>query len=768
METFLFTDIQSSTRLWEEHPHEMPGALGRHDEILAQSIADAAGHLLKTTGDGAIAVFDSPQDAIAAAQGAQGHIRNEEWGPTGTLQVRMGIHTGDTERRDGDYFGPEMNRAARIMAAGHGGQILLSERTANLVRSAMPTAAGNLRDLGTHRLKDLTAPEHLYQLVTPGLEADFPALRTLDSRPNNLPLQATEFLGREDELNSISAMLESPSVRLLTIAGPGGAGKTRLGLQVAAEQSDSFTDGVFFVDLAAAREPDTAFEAIVQTLGFPTGGSDAISVLKSRLRDQQMLLVLDNFEQITAAAPGVADLLQNAPDLRIVVTSRETLRIRGEHVFTVPPMSLPNPKHTVAEIAQAEAVQLFVERARSARADFALDEENAAAVAEICLRLDGLPLAIELAAARLNIFSPQDLLDRLRDRLDVLGAGGRDLPDRQRTLWGAIAWSYELLEPNEREIFELLSVFSPSELTSIETVLDDVIAGGFDLDALASLVDKSLIRRSDSGTRHRFSMLLMIKEFAAERLSESPTQEESVRNAHAEHFFELAQRLHAVVGRTPELDAVVHAAQHSGRVLHRLLVPDLRRCRIDVGDVGSLVVRGDLECTAGAGGCLLEDQRDVLARQAVPRAARVFGALEVACQVEQIVQIPIGAVNQAEQAAVSGVECHGRCPSGVERVAQDRTGHAPATAAAAAQFAGIDGDDLHPGLTQGGVGQGVAVVADDHARLERDHVVAVIPLFALDAVDITGGGDDPELHTDGVADRLDQAPGFAPDVQAGR
>lgn len=543
METFLFTDIQSSTRLWEEHPQEMTEALGRHDEILAESIAGAGGHLIKTTGDGAIAVFDSPQAAVTAAQEAQGHLRVEDWGPTGTLQVRMGIHTGHTERRDGDYFGPEMNRAARIMAAGHGGQVLLSERTANLVRSPMPAAAGNLRDLGTHRLKDLTAPEHLYQLVTPGLEADFPALRTLDSRPNNLPLQATEFLGREDELNSISAMLESPSVRLLTIAGPGGAGKTRLGLQIAAEHSDSFTDGVFFVDLTAAREPDTAFEAIVQTLGFPTGGSDAISVLKSRLRDQQMLLVLDNFEQITAAAPGVADLLQSAPDLRIVVTSRETLRIRGEHVFTVPPMSLPNPKLTVAEIAQAESVQLFVERARSVRADFALDEENAAAVAEICLRLDGLPLAIELAAARLNIFSPHDLLDRLRDRLDVLGAGGRDLPDRQRTLWGAIGWSYELLEPNERKLFELLSVFSPSELTSIELVLDDVIPGGFDLDALASLVDKSLVRRSDSGSSHRFSMLLMIKEFASERLSESPTQEEAVRKAHAEHFFELAQRL---------------------------------------------------------------------------------------------------------------------------------------------------------------------------------------------------------------------------------
>jgi predicted ATPase/class 3 adenylate cyclase len=542
MHTFLFTDIEGSTRLWEEHTDDMATALARHDAILSEAVDRAGGKVVKTTGDGLLAVFDSVTDTLAATIDAQRSLLAEAWGSTGPLRVRMGVHAGDTESRGGDYFGPAMNRAARIMAAGHGGQVLLSAAAAGLSDGRLPSGA-QLRDLGTHRLKDLTLPEHLYQLVHQDIGAEFPAPMTLDARPNNLPLQTTEFLGRANELAAIQVMLESPSTRLLTISGPGGAGKTRLGLQVAAEQADRFRDGVFFVDLSAERDPDAAYETIVRTLDLPVSGGDPLQILKTSLRDQQMLLVVDNFEQVTAAAVGLSELLQHAPGLKIVVTSRETLRVRAEHVFPVPPLSLPHPKDPTASIAEAEAVQLFAERARAVRPGFAVVDENAGVIAEICLRLDGLPLAIELAAARLNVFTPSDLLDRLRDRLDILGAGGRDLPDRQRTLWGAIGWSYELLDENERDLFELMSVFSSTDLPALESVAGSALGVGIVLDSLASLVDKSLIRSEDAGTSQRFSMLLMIKEYAETRLAHTPERDQEVRRAHALYFSGFAQGL---------------------------------------------------------------------------------------------------------------------------------------------------------------------------------------------------------------------------------
>jgi predicted ATPase/class 3 adenylate cyclase len=543
MKTFMFTDIEASTRLWEEHPGEMAAALARHDAILVEAVDQTRGRVVKTTGDGMIAVFDSVADAVAATIHAQKALLAEQWGPTGPLRVRMAVHAGDTEGRDGDYFGPAMNRTARIMAAGHGGQVLLSAVAAGLADGRLPPGA-LLRDLGTHRLKDLTLPEHLYQLVHDDIESEFLAPITIDARPHNLPQQTTEFLGRGSELAAIQLMLESPNTRLLTIAGPGGAGKTRLGLQVAAEQLDLFRDGVFFVDLSAERDPAAAFEAIVRALELPVaGGGDPLQILRSRLRDRQMLLVLDNFEQVTAAAVGLSELLQHAPELKILVTSRETLRVRAEHVFPVPPLSLPHPKDATASIAVSEAVQLFTERARAVRPGFAVTDENASVIAEICLRLDGLPLAIELAAARLNVFTPSDLLDRLRERLDVLGAGGRDLPDRQRTLWGAIGWSYELLDEGERDIFELMSVFSTTDLRALEAVSASALDTGSVVDSLASLVDKSLVRSDDSGTSQRFSMLLMIKEYAEARLADSHERERAVRRAHALYFSAFAQRL---------------------------------------------------------------------------------------------------------------------------------------------------------------------------------------------------------------------------------
>lgn len=531
----------------------MAKALEVHDSILSNAIARGGGRILKTTGDGVLAVFERPADALVASISAQRAIGSSSWDATGPIRVRMGVHTGEAQSRADDFFGPTLNRAARIMAAGHGGQVLVSGATASALDGRLPEHA-SLRDLGKHRLKDLTDSEQLFQLDHPDIAREFADLLTLDARPNNLPQQATEFLGRVNEMAAIQVMLESAASRLLTLFGPGGAGKTRLALQVAAEQVNRYRDGVYFVDLSNERDPRTAFEAIVRALDLPVASdSDPLDVLKTRLRDRQMLLVLDNFEQLMAAAADVGELIQACPELEIIVTSRETLRIRAERVFPVPPLSMPDPRHGLAQLQDSEAVQLFVDRARSARPDFDLDAESGPVVAEICLRLDGLPLAIELAAARLNVLTPAELLQRLRDRLDVLSAGGRDLPDRQRTLWGAIAWSYELLDEGECRMFELLSVFSGASLEALEEVASSALGLGSTIDLMAGLVDKSLVRTDTSGTTTRYSMLLMIREFAETKLAESPDRERSVRQAHASHFAGVAASLRERL-RSPDRD----------------------------------------------------------------------------------------------------------------------------------------------------------------------------------------------------------------------
>lgn len=538
METLFFSDIEGSTRLWEEHSEEMARALARHDEILTKAVEGSRGEILKNTGDGMIAVFPDADAGMAAAIHVQTALSAEQWASIEPIKVRIGIHNGETEQRDGDHFGRAMNRASRIMSAAHGGQVLVSESVVSQVDQLPPDTS--LLDLGMHRLRDLSSPEHLFQLVHDGLRNDFPPLRSLDGRPNNLPLQTTDFLGRTDELAAIRVMLDSPGTRLLTLTGPGGTGKTRLALQVAAEKLDDFPDGVFFVDLSAERSPDGVYEAIVRTLDLPaTGGGSPLNMLSARLRDKTLLLVLDNFEQVTAAATGLVGLLQAVPKVTILVTSRETLRVRPEHVFPVPPLPVPHPNWTPDEIADSDAVRLFVDRARAIRPDFALTGDNARTVAQITLRLDGLPLAIELAAARLNVFSPDELLARIQDRLEVLGAGGRDLPDRQRTLWGAIGWSYELLDDSERVLFETMSVFNSATLAALESVTGtpDVV------DTVASLVDKSLVRVDEQSQPRRFSMLVMIKEYAASRLSMDAERRMEARAAHAAYFCEQVEVL---------------------------------------------------------------------------------------------------------------------------------------------------------------------------------------------------------------------------------
>jgi predicted ATPase/class 3 adenylate cyclase len=570
--TFVFTDLESSTRLWERFPDAMRAAVERHDAILRDAVEDSDGRVVKVMGDGLMAVFSSASDGARACLEAQRTLQAEAWGATGPLRVRMGLHAGEAQPRAGDFYGPSVNRAARIMAAAHGGQVLLSGLAAELAGQRLPEGAG-LRDLGEHRLKDLFQPERIFQLVHPALASDFPPLATLSRRPNNLPTQTSEFLGREAQLSVIRDLLDTAGVRLLTLTGPGGIGKTRLALQAAADEIERFEDGVYFIDLSAAREPDAAFEAIVRAVGLTgTGDEQPFRVLTERLPGKQMLLLLDNFEQVMEAAEGVADLLQRCAELKVLVTSREALRVRGEHLLAVPPLSLPTvaAPHISAEVvAASEAVRLFLERAREARPSFSLTDENAAAVAEISARLDGLPLAIELAAARLKLFSPDELRDRLRSRLELLGRGPRDLPARQRTLRSTIEWSYELLDDEERAIFQLLAIFSPTRVEAVEEVvarLDSL--GDVDVvDRLTSLVDKSLVRSVDTRGSHRLSMLETIREYAAERLAEEPELSSSAGRAHAEYFADFAQSRRGRLYGPEREDALDELAADLGNLL---------------------------------------------------------------------------------------------------------------------------------------------------------------------------------------------------------
>ena len=544
---FLFTDLESSTRLWERHPDAMKEAMARHDAILREAIDDHDGTVVKVTGDGLLAVFTEPTDATATALQAQLGFEDEAWEETGPLRVRIGMHVGEGQYRAGDYYGPAVNRAARVMSAGHGGQVLVSGPVAVSVEDRLPDEV-SLRDLGEHRLKDLAGPEHLFQLVVPGLRDTFPPVATLDMRPNNLPTQTSVFMGRESELLELRGLIDSDEVRLVTMTGPGGTGKTRLALQAAADQIDRFDDGVFFVDLAAEREAEAAFSTIVRTIGIEAGDEPAAVALTRGLRQRHLLLLLDNFEQVTEAAVDVADLLSNCPGVMAVITSREALRVRGERLYPVPPLSLPpsgnGSSPPIEAVVEAESVRLFVERAVSVRPDFEVTTGNVNDVASICIQLDGLPLAIELAAARLKLFSPEDLLVRLESRLDLLRGGARDLPGRQQTLRGTIDWSYELLSDEDRRLFQLFAVFSGARFEAVEEVAGRVeaMAGVDVIDGLESLVDKSLVRSVDADGPW-FEMLQTMREYAAERLAEDEELAAAARRAHAEHYVELATRL---------------------------------------------------------------------------------------------------------------------------------------------------------------------------------------------------------------------------------
>jgi predicted ATPase/class 3 adenylate cyclase len=548
--TFLFTDIEGSTRLWEQFPEGMKDALERHDAILRAAIERSGGHVVKTTGDGMMAVFERTIDAVSASLSAQRELARAPWAETGPLRARMGVHAGQADQRGGDFFGPAVNRTARIMAAGHGGQVLLSASAEVVAREGMPAGA-SLLDLGEHRLKDLGRPEHVFQLVHADLVSSFPPLAVARPPGSNLPARVAELVGRQSELEQIKALLQDGSVRLLTLIGPGGTGKTTLAIRVAEDICAGFPDGASFVDLAGARDTNAVLVSIGRAVGLEEVIERSLQEeLANRLRDRRMLLVLDNFEQVTESAGAVAQLLRDCPQLMVLVTSREALHVRAEHVYPVPPLALPpaGTSHLSAlEVGGYEAVQLFEDRARVVRPDFRLTDANAPAVAEICRRLDGLPLAIELAAARLRLFSPEVLRDRLGDRLGLLRSGPRDLPERQQTLRATMDWSYDLLEPGEKRLFEFLAVFADADITAVQAVaaavnLDDTIA--FDvLDGLVGLEEKSLLRQVEvPGGEPRVAMLETIREFAADRLDQQPEFGARARRAHATYFADMARR----------------------------------------------------------------------------------------------------------------------------------------------------------------------------------------------------------------------------------
>ena len=545
--TFLFTDIEGSTKLWEKSPTSMHSALARHDAILREAIEGHGGFVFKTVGDAFCAAFPTAVDALEAALSCQRSLLSEKWPEEiGTLRVRMAQHTGTAHQRDADYFGAPLNRVARLLSAAHGGQVLLSSSTQELVRDQLPKDT-HLRDRGERHLKDLARPQRIFQLTAAGLPTEFPPLRTLDFYPTNLPLQATPLIGRQREVEAVCARLRSTETRLMTLVGPGGTGKTRVALQAAAELVEDFEDGVFFVPLAAITDPALVAPTIARVLGLSEGGAQPPEeLLGGYLREKQMLLLLDNLEQVIESASVVDALLSSAAKLKILATSRTPLGLYGEQEFPVGPLTLPDPESlpSVENLPEYEAIRLFVERARALKPEFSLTDEDAPAVVEICQRLDGLPLAIELAAARIKLLPPRVLLDRLGNRLKILTGGARNLPERQRTLRNAIEWSYELLDEGEKLLFGRLGVFSGgATLEAMEAVCDtggDLPTDAFD--GASSLLDKSLLRQEE-GTEGepRFAMLETIHDYALEKLQESGDAE-GIKRAHAEYFRSLAEQ----------------------------------------------------------------------------------------------------------------------------------------------------------------------------------------------------------------------------------
>jgi predicted ATPase/class 3 adenylate cyclase len=547
--TFLFSDIEGSSRKWEEQPEAMRVALAAHDSLLRAAFEAQGGYVFKTAGDAFCVAFDTAQDAFVGALEAQRALHAAQWDGIGELKVRMALHTGAAEHRDGDYFGQALNRVSRILSSAHGGQVLLSLPTQELVRDLLPTGV-QLRHLGEHRLRDLTRPEQLFQLVAAELPSQFPPLRSLESVPNNLPVQLTSFVGREREMGEVKRLLAS--THLLTLTGTGGTGKTRLSLQVAADLFEQFRDGVWLVEFATIADAALVIETVAGALELrQEAGRPLLTTLTSFLRNKQLLLILDNCEHVVAACARLTEsLLRACPQLRILASSREPLGIAGETAWPLPPLSLPDHwrelldvPDAIERLSQYEAVRLFIDRATMARPAFQLSNDNVHTVAQICWRLDGIPLAIELAAARIRVLTLQQIVERLDDRFHLLTTGSRTAEPRQQTLRALIDWSYDLLAEPERQLLRRLSVFARGRtLEAIEAVCAcEGLEAWEIIDLLSQLVDKSLINVEKSPEfGARYFMLESIWDYANEKLveaGEAPT----FRERHLDYFMRFAE-----------------------------------------------------------------------------------------------------------------------------------------------------------------------------------------------------------------------------------
>ena len=547
--TFLFTDIQGNTRLWEQHPDAMRTALARHDALLRQAISENDGHVFKTGGDAFFAAFARPDQALAAVLQAQSALHTEPWPDDAPIQVRAALHVGAAQERDGDYFGAALNRVARLLNAAHGGQTLVSETLASLLPDALGEGAA-LGSLGRHRLKDLAQPQEVFQLTHPRLPAEFPPLRSLESFTHNLPSQLSSFVGRTQEMQDARRRLGE--TRLLTLTGTGGAGKTRLALQVAAEAIEDYPDGVWLVDLAPLMDPALLPQAVAAVLGIGEQGSDRAlaATLTDALRLKSVLLVWDNCEHLIDACARLAEaLLRACPGLRLLATSREALEISGEAVLPIPTLSLPPARPTGGRavppeaLADCDSVRLFVDRAEAAQPAFRLSDGNIAAVAQVCTRLDGIPLALELAAALVRVLTPEQIAARLDDRFRLLRGGSRTALPRQQTLRALIDWSYDLLPPPEQALLRRLSVFAGGwPLEAAEVVCAGAEVEEWEvLDLLSRLVAKSLVVvEPPEGGHVRYRLFETLRSYARERLEETG-EADALAGRHRDWFLAFAE-----------------------------------------------------------------------------------------------------------------------------------------------------------------------------------------------------------------------------------
>ncbi len=544
--TFLFTDIEGSTQLWETHPEAMKAALARHDDLLRGSVEANHGHVIKTTGDGLHAVFASGSDAVAAVVSAQRALQAEVWPDTGPVRVRMALHTGEAELRAGDYFGTALNRAARLMAVGAGGQILVSQTTASVIQDRLPSQV-SLLDLGEHRLKDLVRPEHIHQIIVSDLLSEFPPLKSLSAFPNNLPVQVTSFIGREHDLLETRRLL--PATRLLTLIGPGGTGKTRLSLQLAADVLDAFSDGAWLVELAPVSDPALLPQTVASVWDVrEQPGRPLMATLADYLRPKAPFLILDNCEHlIDACAQLATTLLTACPKLKILASSREALGVAGETAYRVPSLSLPDPRQPLSfeSLAHSEAARLFIERAQASQPHFAPAAHNLSAIVQICQRLDGIPLALELAAARVKLFTVEQIAARLDDRFRLLTGGSRTALPRQQTLRALVDWSYDLLPEPERGALRRLSVFAGGWIFEAA----EGVAGPEALDLLSHLVDKSLVVAEEQvqAGETRYRLLETIRQYARDKLLDSGESSQA-------HDLHLDYYLHFAAAAEPKLN----------------------------------------------------------------------------------------------------------------------------------------------------------------------------------------------------------------------